>query len=62
MSNKYVISHRNIGDTVVCPICGKTFKVTLDTCYFIAGEYTCSWNCFLDEAKRRDANKKSNCK
>jgi predicted RNA-binding Zn-ribbon protein involved in translation (DUF1610 family) len=62
MFKGYVMTFRKIGETVVCPVCGKTFKVTADTCSFIAGEYTCSWKCFLDEVKRREAKKKSNCK
>ena len=51
-----------IGDMVVCPVCGKNFKITVDTCYFISGDYTCGWDCFLDEVKRRDTEKKSKCK
>ena len=51
-----------IGDAAVCPVCGKTFKITEDTCHLIRGEYTCSWECFLDEVKRREAEKKSKCK
>ena len=53
---------RKIGDVVVCPVCGKTFKVSVDSCCFISGEYTCDWDCFLKEVKRRDAEKKSKCK
>ena len=51
-----------IGETAICPVCGETFKITADTCYLICGGYTCSWKCFLDEVKRREAKKKSNCK
>lgn len=51
-----------MGDTVICPVCGKTFKVTVDSCCLIRGGYTCSWKCFLDEVKRREAAKKSKCK
>lgn len=51
-----------IGDTVECPVCGKPFKVTVDSCCLIRGGYTCSWKCFLDEVKRREEQKKSNCK
>lgn len=46
-----------VGDTLVCPVCGKSFKATEDTCYFISGGYTCSWKCFLDEVKRKEAAK-----
>lgn len=51
-----------IEETATCPVCGKTFKITEDTCCLIHGEYTCSWECFLDEVKRREAEKKSKCK
>ena len=37
----------NKGDKLVCPICGKEFKVDDDTCYVCNGNYACSWKCFL---------------
>lgn len=51
-----------IGKEAICPVCGKKFKITQDSCSLIAGDYTCSWKCFLDEVKRRDAEKKGKCK
>lgn len=45
-------------ELLTCPICGKKFKPNDDTKYIIAGGYTCSWKCFLDEVKRREAEKK----
>lgn len=51
-----------VGEAAICPVCGKTFKVTADTCSFISGKHTCSWKCFLDEVKRRDEAKKVKCK
>lgn len=47
----------NIGEEIICPVCGTIFEVTEDAKYFISGDYTCGWKCFLDEVKRRDANK-----
>ena len=45
--------------TFICPICGKEFKANDDTRYFIAGGYTCSWKCFLTEAKEYSEKKNS---
>lgn len=42
---------------LTCPVCGKTFEKGPDTKYIIAGGYVCDWKCFLDEMKRREANK-----
>ena len=46
-----------IGEKLDCPVCGKEFKVTSDTCYVANGGYVCSWKCFLRHAVY---NKKSN--
>jgi hypothetical protein len=62
MFKGYIMTANKIRDAAVCPVCGKTFKITEDTCHLIRGEYTCSWKCFLDEVKRREAEKKSKCK
>lgn len=47
-----------IGETLVCPVCGKSFKVTEDTKYVAAGGFTCDWNCFLVVAKAKSNKKK----
>lgn len=44
-------------EKLTCPVCGKEFKPTADTCYIISGGYTCSWKCFLNEVKRREREK-----
>ena len=44
-------------EKLICPVCGKEFKATPDTCYIISGRYTCSWKCFLNEVKRREKEK-----
>ena len=41
-----------------CPICGKEFKATDNTRFIICGGYTCSWKCFSNEIKKREAAKK----
>lgn len=46
-----------IGEKLDCPVCGKEFKVTSDTCYVANGGYVCSWKCFL---RHTVYNKKSN--
>ena len=45
--------------TFICSVCGKEFEAHDDTRYIIAGGYTCTWKCFLQEAKRRDAIRES---
>lgn len=49
-----------IGDELICSVCGEIFKATNDTKYIINGGYTCSWKCFLEEAKRRHKNRADN--
>ena len=49
-------------DKLICPVCGKEFKVGEDTHYIISGGYTCGWKCFLDEMKRREAEKRNDKK
>ena len=46
-------------ETLICTVCGTEFKPDDDTKYIIAGGYTCSWKCFLKEAKERDAKRTS---
>ena len=36
-----------IGDSVICPICGKKFTRTPEHAYIKNGGFTCSWKCFL---------------
>lgn len=45
--------------TFTCSVCGKEFEANDDTRYIIAGGYTCTWKCFLQESKRRDAIRES---
>ena len=42
---------------LACSVCGQEFKPNKATKYIISGGYTCSWECFLKEAKRRDAQR-----
>ena len=46
-----------IGDTLICPVCNKSFKVTDDTKYAVADGFTCSWKCCLDHRKKFNATK-----
>ena len=49
----------NVTDNkLTCSVCGKEFQPNDDTKYIINGGYTCNWKCFLDEAKRKDEEKK----
>ena len=43
-----------------CSVCGKEFKTNDDTNYIISGGYTCSWKCFFNEYKKREAERKLN--
>ena len=47
-------------DLLICTVCGKEFKRSDYTKYIINGGYTCSWKCFINEAKRRDAERAKN--
>lgn len=47
---------------LICSVCGESFKANDDTRYIIAGGYTCDWKCFLNEVKRREAEKKKELK
>lgn len=46
----------------ICPVCGKQFKMTVDTCYIIGRQYTCSFKCFLKFVKKRESEKIDKCK
>ena len=58
MKNKIKTKSLDLPETLICSVCGKEFEPNDDTKYIIAGGYPCSWKCFLNEAKRRDAEKK----
>lgn len=45
---------------LICSVCGKKFKANEKTRFIIAGGYTCDWNCFSDEYKKREAERKEN--
>lgn len=47
-----------IGETLICPVCGKSFIVSEDTKYIAAGGFTCSWKCFLIDVKSKPSKKK----
>lgn len=51
---------RTIGEKLKCPICGKEFITTENTCFIISGGYTCSWECFSTESikRQKERNKK----
>lgn len=42
---------------MICPICGKEFEKSEETCYILDGEYTCSWKCFYDAVSRLEKEK-----
>ena len=46
-------------DTLNCSVCGKKFIPTEETKFKINNGFTCSWICFLNEARRRSAIKEA---
>lgn len=58
MKNKIKPKSLDPPEKLICTVCGEEFEPDDDTKYIIAGGYTCDWKCFLNEAKRRDAEKK----
>lgn len=49
-----------VGETAVCPICGKLFVVTPEHAYISHGSYTCTWECFLKEVKAKHDKQNTN--
>lgn len=47
------------GETLLCPVCKKEYKVNSDTLYIINGGYTCSWNCFLKVIHEKSQQKET---
>ena len=47
-----------LGEMLNCPVCGKEFKVSVDTNAIAMGGYTCSWKCFLDATKSKHSETK----
>ena len=43
-------------EQVTCPVCNKTFFFNEESCYYIKGGWTCSWECFLNALKSRQLN------
>lgn len=50
------------GDNYVCPVCNKTFKFTEEHKYIAKNSFTCSWECFLIEARSHPVINKKNKK
>lgn len=46
-----------LGETIICPVCNKEFKVTHDTKYAVADGFTCSWKCIMDHRKKVNETK-----
>lgn len=45
-----------LGESTICPVCGKEFTLTDKHSYITGGGYTCSWECFLNKVKERENN------
>ena len=45
-SEEFVNNGLRINSELVCPVCGKTFKVTKNTQFKVKYGYTCSLACF----------------
>lgn len=48
----------NSKESLICPVCMKKFKPNDNTKYIVFGGYTCSWECFSNEAKKQEIKKK----
>lgn len=57
MRNYSISELLNSQGMLTCSVCGQEFKPNKETKYIISHGYTCSWKCFLKEAKRRDAQR-----
>ena len=49
---------RILGEKVICPVCGKEFKITEEHCYITSGNFACSWKCFLNDVKNKTKEKR----
>lgn len=58
MKNYLISEFLNPQGLLVCPVCGKEFKPNDDTQYIATGGFTCSWKCFMNDARRISAEKK----
>lgn len=47
-----------LGQSYVCPACGKTFVATTEHRYIICGGFVCSWKCFITTARNIEKTKK----
>lgn len=52
----------NIGDKLICPVCGKEFIADENTCFATTKGFVCGWACFIDkvnecESKWAETNK-----
>lgn len=43
---------------MICPVCGKKFQLTEKNKFLIGNEYTCCWECFSNNHKRKQEQKK----
>lgn len=62
-NNTHPINDKRISipqETLICPVCGKSFPPDDDTKYIASGGYTCSWKCFLTVVKRGESKRKEN--
>lgn len=46
-----------IGDKLVCPVCGKEFIADENTVYATTKGFTCSWKCFINRVNACEKKK-----
>lgn len=53
-----MIPNRKIGDIVICPMCGKQYRLTENHKFLRENDFVCSWDCFMGKANKSAENLK----
>lgn len=51
-----MIPNRKIGDIVVCPICGRQYRLTENHKFLRENDFVCSWDCFMGRTNKTAEN------
>lgn len=51
----------NIGDKLICPVCGKEFIADENTCFATTKGFVCGWPCFIDKVNECESKKAKTC-
>lgn len=53
-----MIPNRKIGDIVVCPICGRQYRLTENHKFLRGNDFVCSWDCFMGKPNKIEYREK----